>query len=143
MTKLDRLACSVADLVKIVESLTKKGVALRILAMGLETGTPTGRLMLNVIGSVAQFEREVMLERQREGVAKAKAEGQIQRTRADSKSFMQDALYFDASCIGWGLAMSEEFWRGFWEGVARTTLIVGTASASAFMVAAILRELSR
>jgi DNA invertase Pin-like site-specific DNA recombinase len=42
--------------------------------MQLETGTPTGKLMLNVLGSVAQFEREVMLERQCEGIAKAKAE---------------------------------------------------------------------
>jgi DNA invertase Pin-like site-specific DNA recombinase len=49
--------------------------ALRILAINLDTATPTGRLMLNVIGSVAQFEREVMLERQREGIAKAKGEG--------------------------------------------------------------------
>ena len=86
MTKLDRLACSVADLVKIVESLTKKGVALRILAMGLETGTPTGRLMLNVIGSVAQFEREVMLERQREGVAKAKAGGKYKGRAPTAKA---------------------------------------------------------
>src|SRR5262249_32644616 len=40
-----------------------------------DTSTPTGRLMLNVLGSIAQFEREIMLERQREGIAKAKAEG--------------------------------------------------------------------
>src|SRR5258708_4167498 len=43
--------------------------------MNLDTATPTGRLMLNVLGSVAQFEREVMLERQRAGIAKAKGEG--------------------------------------------------------------------
>jgi DNA invertase Pin-like site-specific DNA recombinase len=41
----------------------------------LDTATPTGKLMLNVLGSVAQFEREVMLERQREGIAKGKSEG--------------------------------------------------------------------
>ena len=45
------------------------------LRMNLDTTTPTGRLMLSMLGSVAQFEREVMLERQREGIAKAKAEG--------------------------------------------------------------------
>src|ERR1700722_16106778 len=50
---------------------------LRILGMGLDTATANGRLMLNVLGSVAQFEREVMLERQREGIAKAKAEGKF------------------------------------------------------------------
>jgi DNA invertase Pin-like site-specific DNA recombinase len=75
VTKLDRLARSVADLVAIVARIEAKGASLRILAMNLDTATPTGRLMLNVLGSVAQFEREVMLERQREGIAKAKADG--------------------------------------------------------------------
>jgi DNA invertase Pin-like site-specific DNA recombinase len=75
VTKLDRLARSVRNLNEIVDALHAKGVALRILGMGLDTATPTGKLMLNVLGSVAQFEREVMLERQREGIAKAKGEG--------------------------------------------------------------------
>lgn len=43
--------------------------------MNLDTTTPTGKLMLNLLGSIAEFERELMLERQREGIAKAKAEG--------------------------------------------------------------------
>jgi DNA invertase Pin-like site-specific DNA recombinase len=43
--------------------------------MGVDTGTPTGRLFLNIVGSIAEFEREIMLERQREGIAVAKAEG--------------------------------------------------------------------
>lgn len=43
--------------------------------MDLDTTTATGKLMLNVLGSVAEFEREMMLERQREGIAKANAEG--------------------------------------------------------------------
>jgi DNA invertase Pin-like site-specific DNA recombinase len=75
VTKLDRLARSVADLLNIVEKLTAKGVALRILAMNLDTATPTGRLLLNMLASVAQFEREIMLERQREGIAKARSKG--------------------------------------------------------------------
>lgn len=75
VTKLDRLARSVANLGDIVARLEAKGVALRILGLGLDTATPTGRLMLNLLGSIAQFEREVMLERQREGIAKAKGEG--------------------------------------------------------------------
>ena len=75
VTKLDRLARSVTHLGKILEQLTRQGVALRILSIGLDTGTPTGKLMLNVMASVAQFEREMMLERQREGIAKAKGEG--------------------------------------------------------------------
>ena len=75
VTKLDRLARSIRDLCGIVDRLTAKGVSLRILGMGLDTATANGRLMLNVLGSVAQFEREVMLERQREGILKAKGEG--------------------------------------------------------------------
>ena len=75
VTKIDRLARSVGDLCAIIKRIEAKGATLRILAMNLDTSTPTGRLMLNVIGSVAQFEREVMLERQREGIARAKADG--------------------------------------------------------------------
>lgn len=55
--------------------LEKKEVTLRILGLGLDTSTPTGKLMLNLLGSIAQFEREIMLERQREGIAKAKEAG--------------------------------------------------------------------
>lgn len=75
VTKLDRLARSVADLVRLTGTLAAKGVGLRILALNLDTTTPTGKLMLNLMGSIAEFERELMLERQREGIAKAKAEG--------------------------------------------------------------------
>ena len=83
VTKLDRLARSVADLVAITATLRKKGVALRVLSMNLDTGTPTGKLMVNLLGSIAEFERELMLERQREGIAKAKAGGKVSRTATD------------------------------------------------------------
>ena len=73
--KLDRLARSVANLLEIVARLDRKGVSLRILSLGLDTVTPTGKLMLTVMGGVAEFERAMMLERQRDGIAKAKAEG--------------------------------------------------------------------
>lgn len=75
VTKLDRLARSVAHLGQIVADLEKRKVGLRVLDLGLDTSTATGRLMLNVLGSVAEFERAMMLERQREGIAKAKQEG--------------------------------------------------------------------
>ena len=75
VTKIDRLCRSVADLVAITGRLRTKGVALRILSINLDTTTPTGKLMLNLLGSIAEFERELMLERQREGITKAKAEG--------------------------------------------------------------------
>lgn len=75
VTKLDRLARSVAHLLEIVAVLERKGVALRILGLGIDTGTPTGKLMLTIMGGIAEFERAIMLERQREGIAKAKADG--------------------------------------------------------------------
>ena len=79
VTKLDRLARSVGDLLEIVARLEAKKVSLRVLAMSgaepLDTGTAIGRLMLAVIGAVGQAEQEAMLERQREGIARAKAQG--------------------------------------------------------------------
>lgn len=75
VTKLDRLARSVADLMKIIETIKSKKASLKILVLGMDTDTATGKLMLGVLGSVAEFEREIMLERQREGIAKAKAAG--------------------------------------------------------------------
>lgn len=75
VTKLDRLARNVAHLGQLVAMLKDKGVSLRVLDLGLDTGTPTGELILNMMGAVAQFERQMMLERQREGIAKAKTEG--------------------------------------------------------------------
>lgn len=75
VTKLDRLARDTRHLLEMVETLTVKGVTLRILSMNIDTGTATGKLMLTMLGGIAEFEREMMLERQREGIAKAKAEG--------------------------------------------------------------------
>jgi DNA invertase Pin-like site-specific DNA recombinase len=79
VTKLDRLARSVCDLLNIVARLEAKNVSLRVLAMSgsepLDTSTAMGRLMMAVIGAVGQAERETMLERQREGIAKAQREG--------------------------------------------------------------------
>jgi len=92
VTKLDRLARSVADMVKITEQLTAKGVTLRILAMNLDTSTPTGKLLLNLMGSVAEFEREIMLERQREGVAKAKAAGKYTGRQPTARRKADDVI---------------------------------------------------
>lgn len=75
ITKPDRLARSVRDLLTIVEDMKKKNVGLRVLSMGLDTTGPEGKLMLTVLGAVAEFERDIMLARQREGIAKAKLEG--------------------------------------------------------------------
>jgi DNA invertase Pin-like site-specific DNA recombinase len=75
VTKMDRLAHSVQHMWKIAERLQARGVALKIVNLGVDTSTPTGKLMMTMLGGVVEFERDMMLERQREGFAKAKAEG--------------------------------------------------------------------
>ena len=78
VTKPDRLARSTLNLLEIEAFLRARKVGLAILSMGLNTldGSPTTMLMLSVLASVAEFERTLMLERQREGIAKAHKEGQ-------------------------------------------------------------------
>ncbi len=78
VTKPDRLARNTADLLRIAETLAGRGIGLRILSMGgseLDTSSATGKLMLTMLGAVAAFERELMLERQREGIRKAAEAG--------------------------------------------------------------------
>jgi DNA invertase Pin-like site-specific DNA recombinase len=78
VTKPDRLARSTAELLAIETDLSKRGVGLVILSMGgerLDTRNPTSKLMLTILAGVATWEREIMLERQREGIARAKGEG--------------------------------------------------------------------
>ena len=96
VTKLDRLARSVGDLLNIVAFLETKKVSLRVLSMSgsqpLDTGTATGRLMLAVIGAVGQAERETMLERQREGIAKAQREGKYKGRAPTARRKADDIL---------------------------------------------------
>ena len=75
VTKLDRFARSVENAVALEKRIAAKGATLKILAMNIDTSNATGRLTFNVLCSIAQFERELMLERQREGIAAAKAAG--------------------------------------------------------------------
>ncbi len=92
VTKLDRLARSVADLMELIQTLDRKSVGLRVLNLGMDTHTPTGKLMLIVLGGVAQFEREMMLERQREGVARAKAAGKYKGRKPISAAQRAEVL---------------------------------------------------
>ena len=72
VTKIDRVARSISDMVGITQALNDMGASIRILDMNIDTKTPTGALMLNIFSSVAQFEKDMMLERQRVGIAAAK-----------------------------------------------------------------------
>lgn len=75
ITKLCRLARNTRHLLEIVDYLDQKKVALKVINLGIDTSTSTGRLMLTMIGAVAAFERELLLERQAEGIAAAKRKG--------------------------------------------------------------------
>jgi DNA invertase Pin-like site-specific DNA recombinase len=78
VTKPDRLARSTAELLAVEADLSKRGIGMVVLSMGgerLDTRNPTSKLMLTILAGVATWEREIMLERQREGIAKAKADG--------------------------------------------------------------------
>ncbi len=73
--ELSRLARNTQDLLNIVDTLEKKGVAFKSVKENIDTSTPTGKLLLTMLGAIATFERDVLLERQREGIALAKQEG--------------------------------------------------------------------
>ena len=84
--KLDRFARSVSDLSVQSKGLQEKGVELQVLDLGLCTSTPTGKLMMNLLGSIAEFERELMLERQKVGIEKAKAAGKFKGRAATARA---------------------------------------------------------
>lgn len=77
VTKYDRLARSLRDLLDIVEAIKDHGAGFRSLAEDIDTTTPAGRLIFHVFASIAQFERERISERTREGLQAAKARGRV------------------------------------------------------------------
>ena len=77
VTKYDRLARSLKDLLEIVEAIRERGAGFRSLAEDIDTTTSTGRLVFHVFASIAQFERERISERTREGLASARKRGRI------------------------------------------------------------------
>jgi DNA invertase Pin-like site-specific DNA recombinase len=92
VTKVDRIARSTKHLLEIVETLVSKSVTLKILNINLDTSTPTGKLMLTMLGGIAEFEREIMLERQREGYEIAKAKGKIKGRPSTAQDKAADVL---------------------------------------------------
>jgi len=103
VTKLDRLARSTKHLLNIVDQLESKNVGLRILDFGgseVNTKSPQGKLMLTMFGAFGQFEREMMLERQREGIAKAKAEGKYKGRKPTAMAKADEVKQLKANGIG-------------------------------------------
>lgn len=90
--KLDRIARSTKHLLEIVETLEARKVSFKVLNINLDTSTPTGKLMLSMLASIAQFEREMMLERQREGIRLAKDAGRYQGRKATARALSDKVL---------------------------------------------------
>src|SRR5688572_11682333 len=95
VTKLDRLGRNVRAVAEIADDLNSRDIGLLILQFGketLDTTVPTGRLMLNVFAAFSQFEREIMLERQAEGIAKAKGEGKYKGRKPTARAKAEEVV---------------------------------------------------
>ncbi len=91
--KLDRLGRSLRDLVEIVDRIQKKDAGLRSLSDPIDTTTPSGRLIFGVFASLAEFERELIRERTRAGLAASRARGRLGgRPPGLNKAAQQKAL---------------------------------------------------
>lgn len=91
-TRIDRLARSVSHLSAIVAELTEKGVTVKAIDQGIDTGTPEGRAMINMLATFAQFETEIRKERQAEGIAKAQDRGVKFGRKAKATPEVQDQI---------------------------------------------------
>lgn len=119
-----RLSRSVADLLKLVEELTAKGIHLISNKENLDTSTPTGKLMLTMIGAINEFERTNLLERQKEGIAIAVKEGKFRKKPIDfdlfaklDKEILEGKLTVSAACEQLGVK-SRKTWYNLRQEVA-------------------------
>jgi len=90
--KLDRIARSTRHLLSIVDYLQNKDVAFKVLNINLDTSTPTGKLMLTMLGAISTFEREMMLERQMEGIQEAKRNGKYKGRKPTAREKSSEVL---------------------------------------------------
>jgi DNA invertase Pin-like site-specific DNA recombinase len=105
VTKMDRLARSTQHLLEIVQKLEAKGVALRILDFRgerVDTKSPQGKVILTMFAAFAQFEREIMLERQRIGIAEAKAQGKYRGRAPTARAKADDVMRLAAEGLSIG-----------------------------------------
>ncbi|WP_338551175.1 recombinase family protein [Roseovarius phycicola] len=92
VTKYDRLARSLRDLIEIVDQIREKGAGFRSLGEDIDTTTPAGRLVFHVFGSIAEFERERIVERTKEGLAAARKRGRIGGRRPALSAEQKEAV---------------------------------------------------
>jgi DNA invertase Pin-like site-specific DNA recombinase len=130
VTKPDRLARSTTNLLRIVEDLDRRGVGLIMLSMGgqqIDTRSPTGKLMVTMLAATAEFERGLLLERQREGVAKAKADGKYKGRKPTARAKAADVITLDAD----GLQRTE-IARRVGIGIASVYRVLADAKSASF-----------
>lgn len=89
--KLDRLGRSLAHLIQVTTKLEKGGVGFRSLSEAIDTTTASGRLLFHIMGAIAEFERSLISERTRAGMAAAKSRGQ--HVGREKKLSVEDALW--------------------------------------------------
>lgn len=92
ITKLDRLARSLPDLLRITARLEEKGVELRCLDQAIDTTTPEGRMTYQILGAVAEFETSIRKARQREGIDAALAKGEDSPFKGRPPTITADAV---------------------------------------------------
>ena len=119
VVSMDRLARSLIDLHRLVDELTERGVSVKFLKEGQTyslDSSPVAKLMLGLLGSVAEFERAIIRERQAEGIAKAKARG-VYKGRA--KVLNEEQIIQARKWVSEGIPKAEVARR---LGIGRTTL---------------------
>lgn len=92
VAKLDRLGRDAADLLGVLADLDRRGVTIRLLDMGADTSTAAGRLVVAVLAAVAEWERGVMLERTKAGMAAARRAGRVPGRRHRLTPFQKEEV---------------------------------------------------
>lgn len=103
ITKLCRLARNTKHLLEVVETLDRKQVSLQVINLGIDTASPTGRLMVTLIGAIATFERQLLLERQAEGISLAKQKGKYKGRKPTARAKQTDI----SSLLAEGISKSQ------------------------------------
>ncbi|MCL1512565.1 recombinase family protein [Parasaccharibacter sp. TMW 2.1884] len=106
VTRIDRLARSIADLSSIISCLEKKGASLLVTEQGLDTGTSQGRMMAGLLGVIAEFENDLRRERQAEGIAAARKAGRF-RGRPANREREERVLALKAQGLSLGRIAAE------------------------------------
>lgn len=92
ITSLDRIALNTGHLLEIVESLNAAGASLKVIDNGIDTSTPEGKVFRRLLGAINDFERQVVRERQAEGIARAKREGRYKGRKPTARAKTDEVL---------------------------------------------------